>query len=147
MKNLRTIMAEEGFKIARRPYRSERDDIDEQYGDVPRNERGDLLPAMGDLKKVKMVVIGPRGRYAAPELNREGKRIFKEITGSDYDSYGGKHGTPRHHPALVWIAQTYPGLFAGGFELVPVPGGVYKIREYDGSEWLETPQSVEWTKI
>ena len=143
MKNLRKIMAEEGFKIARRPYRSEREDIDEQLADIPRTDRGERLPEMRDLKKVKMVVIGPRNQYSGPELSRYGQRAFKEITGKEYDSYS----TPRHHPALVWIAQNQPGFFQRGFQLVPVPGGVYKVREYDGSEWLETPQSIDWTKI
>jgi hypothetical protein len=144
---LRRILSQEGVspKTARRPSLSDREHIDEQYADVPRNEQGELLPTMRDLKKVKMVVVGPKGKYSDPVLNKEGERIFKEITGSAY--FGGSKGTPRHHPALVWIAQNHPRLFTSGFQLIPVPGGVYEIREYDGMESLWTPQSVKWVKI
>lgn len=145
MSRLRELLISEGIlRTARRPSLSERDDIDEQYDDVPRDQKGLLLPRMDGLKKVKKVVVGPKGRHQSPELTREGNRIFKEITGDRYDSYE----TPRHHPALVWMAETMPDWFQGGaFRVKRVPGGVYEIRRYDSMEWIVTPNSVDWVKI
>lgn len=33
------------------------------------------------------------------------------------------------------------------FEIAVVEGPRYKIREYDGAEWLETPESLDWIHI
>ena len=33
------------------------------------------------------------------------------------------------------------------FEIAVVEGSRYKIREYDGAEWLETPESLDWIHI
>jgi hypothetical protein len=146
MSKLRDILINEGLmpKSAARPYRSQRDDIEEGYGDVPRDMQGRNLPTMRDLKKVKMVVIGPKGRYQEPDLTREGQRIFREITnGKQFDSWS----TSRHHPALIWIAQNRPELFVGGFQLLPVPGGKYLIKNYDSMESLQTPETMDWTQI
>lgn len=105
------------------------------------------LPAMEDLKQKRKVVIGPEG-FSSPTLTPLGKKAFKEISGTDYDDWS----TPRHHPALVWMAENAPGYFHNysfgpGFRVVDVPGGVYEIREYDGYESVHTPDSIKWVRI
>jgi hypothetical protein len=105
------------------------------------------LPEMADLPQKLKVVVGPKS-YSAPALTREGARAFKEMTGEKYDELK----TPRHHPALVWLAENRPGYFYSylkepGFRLYDVPGGVYEIREYDGWESLHTPESIRWVRI
>ena len=60
MGKLRDILMSEGIlRTAKRPHRSERDDIEEQYADVPRNEQGEL--ALTGLYIVRIVVEADSG--------------------------------------------------------------------------------------
>ena len=56
----------------------------------------------------------------------------------------------RHCPILVQVVEEL-GSDASGFcsELciVQIPGNRYKVREYDGAESIETPDSIRWTVI
>lgn len=135
-----------------RPRMTRRAAVREQVEEM-RSASRPSLPTMEDLKQKRKVVLGPKG-YASPTLTRAGQRAFREITGTDYDEWQ----TPRHHPALVWMAENVPGYFVPygdkfgyadtrGFRLMDVPGGVYEIREYDGMESLHTPESVQWVHI
>lgn len=117
-------------------------------GLMSKSAEGRTLPTMRDLKQVKMVVIGPKGRHREVLLTREGQEVFGEITNGDhFDSWS----TPRHHPALIWIAQNRPELFDGGFQLLPVPGGKYLVKEYNSegryTESLQTPETMDWIQI
>jgi len=99
----------------------------------------------------RAVVIGPQNQYTSPELHGFGRQLFFVLTGEEYD----EQETPRHHPALVWLAENYPDMFKDGrgwgytppVRVCPVPGGVYRIEDYDGKESLVLPDRQEWTVI
>lgn len=61
-----------------------------------------------------------------------------------------KYNIPRHHPLLIQVIETL-GEEARGLcaelEIREIEGDKYRICEYDGQEWIETPDSIEWTKI
>lgn len=146
MKNLRKIMAGEGFKIARRPYRSEREDIDEQLADIPRTDRGERLPPLRDLPRTKAVVL--HTTYGGFRLTKEAVRMISEIIGEkvgEYDfDYPGHSKYPRHHPALIYVVQRLGKRAGRNLEVVPVSGSKYIINEYDGMESVTTPSDIKW---
>ena len=100
------------------------------------------LPSNGSLPQPLKVVLGPKS-YSGPELTRAGERAFEEMTITKYSSWK----TPRHLPALVWLAENRPHFFVDAPRVIPVPGGEYEIREYDGWESLHTPESVKYIRI
>ena len=149
MKNLRKIMADEGFKIARRPYRSEREDIDEQLMDIPRTDTGVRLPALRDLPQTKAVVL--HTDYGGFSLTKEAERMLSEIIGEKVDqydfSYPSRSKYPRHHPALIYVVKRLGNRAGKNLEVVPISGSKYIINEYDGAEWVQTPSSIKWISI
>jgi hypothetical protein len=56
----------------------------------------------------------------------------------------------RHCPILVQVVEEL-GSDANGYcaelYIVQIPGDRYKVREYDGAESIETPDSIRWTVI
>jgi hypothetical protein len=56
----------------------------------------------------------------------------------------------RHDPILVQVVEEL-GEKAGGryaeLKIVEIPGNKYRIGEYDGQEWVETPESIDWVTI
>ena len=72
---------------------------------------------------------------------------------NQYDGLLGNCSKPpieRHHPLLVQCIEEL-GEEANGrftkFKVVEIPGNLYKIRACDGLEWVETPDSIDWTVI
>ena len=56
----------------------------------------------------------------------------------------------RHCPILIQVVEELGD--AAGDEyaelcIVQIPGNRYKIREYDGAESIETPETIRWTVI
>ena len=100
---------------------------------------GKRLPLLRDLPTPKAVVVHPD--FGGFSLTSAGKRMFEEITGGDkFDSYD----TPRHHPALLWLANNEAkDAFRSKIKVIPVSGD-YEIREYDGREWVVTPNDIRW---
>ena len=64
----------------------------------------------------------------------------------DYDSLS----LPRHDSVLVECVKTL-GKEANGryaeLEIVKIEGNKYRVCEYDGFEWIETPDSIRWETI
>ena len=66
-----------------------------------------------------------------------------------------KWGDPdvsRHDPRLVQVVkelneEAENELLFSTLEVVEVKGDRYRVMEYDGSEWVETPDSIRWTVI
>lgn len=56
--------------------------------------------------------------------------------------------TIRSHPDLVKVVETL-GSAANGrcadLSVTEIPGTQYRIGEYDGTEWVETPETINWT--
>lgn len=81
--------------------------------------------------------------YASP--------IFKGP--NEYDGLLGNSDKPpieRHHPLLIQcveeLGEEANGRFAK-FKIVEIPGNLYRILEWDGLEWVETPDSIDWIVI
>ena len=93
-------------------------------------------------KKVYAVVVS--SEYDEPViLTSEGEREFKYLSGERYTT-----STPRHHPALIWLALRRRGAFLGGVTVEDVPGGKYLIeRGAGGYEKVVTPQDRGWVTI
>lgn len=57
------------------------------------------------------------------------------------------HDIPRHDPLLVQVVEEL-GARANGncakLAVVEIPGALYRIREYDGREGVETPEKLDW---
>lgn len=67
------------------------------------------------------------------------------IRGFHYGYYG-----PRHHPLFIQCVEELKEKASGSFanlEVVEFEGDLYHIREYDGIESIETPNSIIWTNI
>ena len=127
-----------------KPQMTRRASIHEQVAEMSPSSS---LPEMADLPQKLKVVVGPKS-YASPTLLREGARAFEQMTGQKYDELK----TPRHHPALVWLAENRPAYFYSylkepGFRLYDAPGGLYEIRDYDGWESFHTPDTIQWVRI
>lgn len=56
----------------------------------------------------------------------------------------------RHDPFLIQVVEEL-GERAGGkcanLKIVEIPGNKYRVCEYDGQEWVETPESIGWVTI
>lgn len=56
----------------------------------------------------------------------------------------------RHDPILVQVVEEL-GVIADGqcaeLKVVEISGNKYRICEYDGSEWVETPENINWIEI
>ena len=57
----------------------------------------------------------------------------------------------RHNPDLIKCVKTLGSEAASGscsrLKIVKIEGNKYRVQEYDGAEWIETPAAIEWTEI
>lgn len=79
------------------------------------------------------------------------KDLGDSFTGSLGDDYWvDDHIFDRHDPILVQVVEEL-GERAGGscasLKVVEISGNKYRICEYDGQEWIETPESIDWVTI
>ena len=79
------------------------------------------------------------------------KNLGDSFTGSLGDDYWvDDHIFDRHDPILVQVVEEL-GERAGGrcaeLKVVEIPGNKYRVCEYDGQEWVETPESIDWVTI
>jgi len=57
---------------------------------------------------------------------------------------------PRHHPVLVACVETLGGEANGEsaeLKVVEIPGNQYIVNDYDGREWVTTPEDIQWTTV
>jgi hypothetical protein len=57
---------------------------------------------------------------------------------------------PRHHPMLVACVEEFGSAADGDcamLKVMDIPGNRYIITEYDGNEWVTTPQNIQWTEV
>lgn len=93
------------------------------------------LPSMKGLPRLESLRL-ERAAVVDPEMTPIGLIAFEEIAGEKFNYFE----TPRHHPALVWLARNRPDLFKYDDILFAVPGGVYRIRREGKWEHVETPE-------
>lgn len=79
-----------------------------------------------------------------------------EYMGLEVDKFARKYGSfhtlmSRHDPKLVAAVEALGSEAASGshakLEVEVIKGTFYQIGEYDGMEWIETPESQEWIEI
>jgi len=79
-----------------------------------------------------------------------------EHMGIGIDEFDSKYGNVRfkgmrHDPKLVAAVEALGSDAASGsfakLEIVVIKGNRYQIGEYDGMEWVETPDSQQWIEI
>jgi hypothetical protein len=57
---------------------------------------------------------------------------------------------PRHDPILVRVVRELGSEANGQYadlNIVEINTPMYRVQEYDGKEWIETPDSVDWVII
>ena len=84
--------------------------------------------------------------YGGFGLSQEALGLYNELSGKneDYD-----WDIQRNDPYLVQVVETL-GKKANGFcaELLVVellPGTLYRICDYDGNEYIETADTIDWS--
>ena len=98
-------------------------------------------------------VLGPADKHHGAALNGIGRVVFEELAREEYGEEHDGDPTPRHHPVLLWLAEHHPVFFSHDYtrgkpvRIVDVPGGKYSLEEYDGREYLLTPETMQWVSI
>lgn len=78
----------------------------------------------------------------------EAVRYLKEYTEEEHYSFDPE--IPRHHPLLIECIETLGEASSEeGDELVieTIEGNRYRIEEYDGLEWVVTPEQQVWIVV
>jgi hypothetical protein len=96
------------------------------------------------MSQINKVVINDS--YGGYGLSEEAKARLKEL-GQEY----GKYEIPRHDPILIRVIEELGSDRASGnhaqLKIVEIVGRTYRVEEYDGMEWVVTPNIEEWTVI
>ena len=79
------------------------------------------------------------------------KDLGDSFTGSLGDDYWvDDHIFDRHDPILVQVVEELDERAGGScasLKVVEISGNKYRVCEYDGQEWIETPESIDWVTI
>lgn len=99
----------------------------------------------GNYMKTKVVINASYGGFGLSD------EALKLLGYEDQLEYKFDDDRPsRHDPHLVEVVEKL-GDAANGMhadlEIVEVEGNRYRICEYDGLEWVETPESIEWIEV
>lgn len=85
--------------------------------------------------------------YGGFDLSEEACNWLKE---KDFEIPYPYYDAPRHHPLLIQCVEELRDK-ASGFlaELIikEFEGDIYRICEYDGLEWVETPNDIDWVNV
>jgi hypothetical protein len=96
------------------------------------------------MSQINKVVINTS--YGGYGLSEEAKARLKEL-GEEHHEYR----IPRHDPILIRVIEELGSDRASGkharLKIVEIVGRTYRVEEYDGMEWVVTPNIEEWTVI
>lgn len=86
--------------------------------------------------------------YGGFELSEKAINWLKAKYGLEVEKYD---PLPRHDARLVECVETLGSAAASGScsKLVvrTISGNKYHVSEYDGAEWIETPETMHWVVI
>ena len=94
----------------------------------------------------KVVINTTFGGFGLSDLALNALAARKGVNMDDLDEYA----LPRHDADLVAVVEEMGSQSWGPsarLSVASVAGNRYRIKEYDGLESIETPKSIEWTKI
>ena len=87
--------------------------------------------------------------YGGFGLSKKASKMYKELKSKEligFDSYN----IPRYDPILVQVVETL-GKDANSrysdLQIVEIEGPRFRIQGYDGLEWVETPENIDWKVI
>lgn len=95
------------------------------------------------MQKNKIVINNSFGGY---RLSKEAEKFLLNCGLQKKDLYN----IPRHHPYLVKCVEILGEKASNQYSrliVVEIEENQYRICEYDGSEWVETPNQLEWITI
>jgi hypothetical protein len=78
--------------------------------------------------------------------DRDGYTLWFTFPDHRESSYWDPYTWDRTDPDLVQVVEELGELAGKGLEVRNLDSGQqYRIREYDGKEWLEFPSDIEWS--
>ncbi len=87
--------------------------------------------------------------YGGFGLSQKAVDMYKEIKNEEllgFDAYN----IPRYDPILVQVVETLGKDASARFadlQITEIQGHLFRIQEYDGMEWIETPENIDWEVI
>lgn len=75
----------------------------------------------------------------------EAVRYLKEYTEETHYNFDPE--IPRHHPLLIECIETLGEEAGSDLEINTIEGNRYRIEEYDGLEWVVTPEQQVWIVV
>ncbi len=99
----------------------------------------------------KVVINDEFGGFALSYLATERLEDLGVDVSAFTDRFDRKaYNIPRHHPLLVKVVEELGKKASEEYSdliVVTIPGTKYVIREYDGREWIETPEDIKWITV
>lgn len=92
--------------------------------------------------KLELEQSNPDNLYPGGELSRHDPILVQVVEELGYKAIDG-----HDEPSGYLNEDNTQELRADEFQIVEVEGPRYKIREYDGLEWVETPETMDWIHI
>ena len=84
-------------------------------------------------------------------LSKAAEARYNEIASElGMDEIDSVYDLSRHCPILIQVVEELGDAASDDFAelcIVQIPGNRYKVREYDGAESIETPETIRWTVI
>ena len=102
------------------------------------------------------VKIAINTSYGGFSLSEEASEMFNDLKGLKKDDeyyVDPKYGyinCPRYDSDLIKVIETLGEKAKGNFsrlQIVTLSEPRFRIQEYDGSEWIETPDGIKWDII
>ena len=95
----------------------------------------------------KVVVNRSYGGFGLSEEAEARYNLYAEAAGlPPFDAYE----VPRHCPFLIQVVEEMGGKAGSEYSflrIAQIKGNQYRIRDYDGMESLDTPESIDWITI
>lgn len=99
---------------------------------------------MNTAKTVKIVINACYGGFGLSDI---AKQMLAQRKGEE----GVEWFIPRHDPDLIAVVEELGVADASGkhaqLEIVEIVGNKYIIEEYDGSEFVVVPESINWVTV
>ncbi len=81
-------------------------------------------------------------------LSSEATARLSELIGEEPKYFWGWEDLERHDPRLLQVVEELGGEAAGDLTVVDLGDAKqYRIQYYEGPEWVETPDTIEWVNV